>query len=93
MISSPVNSLLIYNTTTSRFKYYNAVLKNYGKDANYCSTSSVDDIGTKSNIDTALPNMSISKVSGKYSVSFASQFSNSIMIIAANTDTLLANFF
>lgn len=93
MISSPANSLLIYKTTTSGFNYYNAVLKNYGTDANYYSTNSVYNIGTKSNIDTALLNISISKVLGKYSASFASQFSNNIMIISANTDTLLANFF
>jgi hypothetical protein len=37
--------------------------------------------------------MSISPETGKYAVSFDSQFTNNIMNIAVNTDTLLADFF
>jgi hypothetical protein len=93
LISSPANGLLIYNTTTSGFNYYDDGWKDYGTYAKYYSTNGVGDIGTKSNIDMALPYISISPVQGKYSVSFESQFTNNIMIIAANTDTLLADFF
>lgn len=93
LISSPANGLLIYNTTTSGFNYYDDGWKDYGTYAKYYSTNGVGDIGTKSNIDMALPYISISPVKGKYSVSFESQFTNNIMIIAANTDTLLADFF
>jgi hypothetical protein len=93
LISSPANGLLIYNTTTSGFNYYDAGWKDYGTYAKCYSTNGVGEIGTKSNIDMTLPYMSISPVSGKYSVSFDSQFTNNIMIIAANTNTLLADFF
>jgi hypothetical protein len=93
LISSPANGLLIYNTTTSGFNYYDDGWKDYGTYAKYYSTNGVGDIGTKSNIDMALPYISISPAPGKYSVSFDSQFTNNIMIIAANTDTLLADFF
>ena len=93
LISNPTTGLLIYNTTTSGFNYFDVVWKDYGTYAKCYSTNGVDNIGTKSNIDMSLPYMSISPVSGKYSVSFDSQFTNNIMIIAANTDTLLADFF
>lgn len=93
LISNPATGLLIYNITTSGFNYYDAVWKDYGTYAKSYSTNGVGDIGTKSNIDMTLPYMSISPVSGKYSVSFDSQFTNNIMIIAANTDTLLTDFF
>jgi hypothetical protein len=93
LISSPVNGLLIYNTTTSGFNYYDAGWKDYGTYAKCYSTNGVGEIGTKSNIDMKVPYMSISPESGKYSVSFDSQFTNNIMIIAANTGTLLADFF
>jgi hypothetical protein len=93
LILNPANGLLIYNTTTSGFNYYDAGWKDYGTYAKCYSTNGVGEIGTKSNIDMTLPYMSISPVSGKYSVSFDSQITNNIMIIAANTDTLLADFF
>lgn len=92
LISNPAIGLLIYNTTTSNFNYYDAGWKDYGTYAKCYSTNGIGDIGTKSNIDATLPFMSISPVAGKYSVSFDSQFTNNIMIIAANTDTLLADF-
>ena len=93
LISNPANGLLIYNTTKSGFNYYDAGWKDYGTYAKCYSTNGVGEIATKSNIDMTLPYMSISPVSGKYSVSFDSQFTNNIMIIAANTNTLLADFF
>ncbi|TDE26867.1 DUF3494 domain-containing protein [Flavobacterium ranwuense] len=93
LISSPANGLLIYNITTSGFNYYDDGWKDYGTYAKYYSTNGVGDIGTKSNIDMALPYISISPTPGKYSVSFDSQFTNNIMIIAANTDNLLTDFF
>ena len=93
LILNPANGLLIYNTTNSGFNYYNAGWKDYGAYAKCYSTNGVGDIGTKSKIDMTLPNMSISAVPGKYSVSFESQLTNNIMIVAANTDTLLADFF
>ena len=93
LISSPATGLLIYNTTTSGFNYFDAGWKEYATYAKCYSTNGVGDIGTKTNIDMTLPNMGISPVPGKYSVSFDSQLTNNIMIIAANTNTLLADFF
>lgn len=93
LILNPAIALLIYNTTTSNFNYYDAGWKDYGTYAKCYSANGVGDIGTKSNIDMAVPSMSISPVPGKYSLSFDSQLTNNIMIIAANTDTLLADFF
>ena len=93
LISNPAIGLLIYNTTTSSFNYYDASWKDFGTYAKCYSTNTLVDIGTKSNLDMVLPEMSISPVPGKYSLSFDSQLTNNIMIIAANTDTLLADFF
>ncbi|MDI6048145.1 ice-binding family protein, partial [Flavobacterium yafengii] len=93
LISSPAIGLLIYNTTTSTFNYYDAGWKDFGTYAKCYSTNGVGDIGNRSNLDIAVPSMSISPVPGKYSVSFDSQFTNNMMIIAANTDTLLTDFF
>lgn len=93
LISSPATGLLIYNITTSNFNYYDAGWKDLGTYAKCYSTNDVGDIGNRSNLDISVPSMSISPVSGIYSVSFDSQFTNNIMIIAANTDTLLADFF
>ncbi|MFV8340730.1 ice-binding family protein [Flavobacterium sp. LB3P21] len=93
LILNPAIGLLIYNTTTSNFNYYDVGWKDYGTYAKCYSTTGVSDIGTKSNIDATLPDMSISPIPGKYSLSFDSQLTNNIMIIAVNTDTLLADFF
>ena len=93
LISIPAIGLLIYNTTTSSFNYFDTSWKDFGTYAKCYSTNGVGDIGSKSNLDIAVPSMSISPAPGKYSVSFDSQFTNNIMIIAANTDTLLADFF
>jgi hypothetical protein len=56
------------------------------------SSDGLDDISTQSNIDMKVPAMSISPVMAKYSVSFDSQFTNT-MIIEADTSTLLEIFF
>ncbi|MBX9889344.1 MAG: DUF3494 domain-containing protein [Flavobacteriaceae bacterium] len=93
LISNPATGLLIYNITTSGFNYYDAGWKDYGTFVKWYSSNGVGDIGTKTKIEMTLPDMSISPAAGKYAVSFDSQFTNNIMIIAANTDTLLADFF
>ncbi len=92
LISNPANGLLIYNTTTSGFNYYASGWKDYGAYAKCYSTNGIGEIGIKSNIDMTVPYMSISPVTGKYSVSFDSQFTNNIMIMGANTNTLLVDF-
>ncbi len=93
LISNPANGLLIYNTSTSGFNYYDLGWKNYETFAKCYSSNGLGEIGIKSNIDMTVPDMRISPIKGKYSVSFDSQFTNNIKIIGANTNTLLDDFY
>jgi hypothetical protein len=92
LIVNPAIGLLIYNTSISGFNYFDVNWKDYGTYVKWYSINGLDDIATKSNLDIAVPEISIKPTIGKYSVTFDSQFTNNIMIISANTVTLLGDF-
>ena len=92
LILNPAVGLLIYNTSTSSFDFFDINWRDYGTYEKYYSTNGIGDIAIKSNTDVKVSDMSITSIKGKYSVTFDSQFTNNIMIISANTVTLLGDF-
>lgn len=73
-IQNPATGLLIYNTSTRRFNYYNAGWKDFSTD--YKTTSQIDTISTSSNTDVLIPNMKLEPKAGKYLVNFSCQYLN-----------------
>jgi hypothetical protein len=92
-ILNPATGLLIYNTSTSGFNYHDASWKDYGTFVTWYSATRTGGIGTKTKKEVTIPDMILTPAAGKYAVSFDSQFTNNYMIISANTNTLLADFF
>lgn len=93
LIVNPTIGLLIYNTSSTGFNYYDAGWKQFGTYVKCFSINGSVDVGVKSSMDMIVPEMSITPNKGKYSVTFDSQFTNNLMISSANTDTLLSDFY
>ena len=70
----PAQGLLIYNTTSSIFNYYDSGWKDFSDD--YKSVSATDSISTTSLSDEVVSGMTLSPDAGTYSLNFNSQYSN-----------------
>jgi hypothetical protein len=77
-ILDPATGLLIFNTTTSHFNYFDQVWKEYSDYTNYYNSYSTSDITTTSTTDVVVPGMAIAPVlAGTYEVTFNCTFNNS----------------
>jgi hypothetical protein len=92
-IHNPATGLLIYNTTNSRFNYYNAGWKDFSTDYNTVYQSEI--ISTSSTTDVLMPGMILSPKAGKYLVNFSCQYINNSSSVsefsAVNTQQCLAD--
>lgn len=91
-IPSPANGLLIFNSTTTSYNYYDMEWRDFSP--NYKSVHFTDEIFTTSNADVNIPGMILSPPEGVYSVSFNSQINcNDILSpLLINSGMLLADF-
>ena len=77
-IISPAVGLLIYNTSTSHFNYFDLVWKEYSEYTNYYNSNSTNDVVTTSTSDVVVPGMIIAPLlSGTYEVTFNCSYNNS----------------
>jgi hypothetical protein len=77
-ILNPATGLLIYNTTTSHFNYFDQVWIEYSEYTNYYNSNSISDVATTSTTDVVIPGMSIAPLlAGTYEVTFNCSFNNS----------------
>ncbi|CAN1501695.1 Ice-binding protein [Flavobacteriaceae bacterium] len=92
-IQNPATGLLIYNTSSSRFNYYNAGWKDFSTD--YNSISAIDTTKTTSNTDVLMPQMKLVPKAGKYLVNFSCQYINNSSLLppssGINTPQCLAD--
>jgi hypothetical protein len=92
-IQNPATGLLIYNTSNSRFNYYNAGWKDFSTDYNTVSQSEI--ISTSSTTDVLMPGMILTPKAGKYVVNFSCQYINNSSLVSAfsavNTQQCLAD--
>ncbi|MFV8323899.1 ice-binding family protein [Flavobacterium sp. LS2R12] len=78
LIANPANGLLIYNTTTSHFNYFDLVWKEYSEYTNYYNSNSTNDVTTTATSDEVVPGMTIAPLlSGTYEVTFNCLYNNS----------------
>ena len=76
-ILNPATGLLIYNTTTSHFNYFDQVWIEYSEYTNYYNSNSTSDVVTTSTADVVIPGMSIAPLlAGTYEVTFNCSFNN-----------------
>jgi hypothetical protein len=94
-IQNPATGLLIYNTSNSRFNYYNAGWKDFSTD--YKTVSQSDTITTSSNTNVLMPGMKLIPKAGKYLVNFSCQYINNSALVpvsnAVDTQVCLADLF
>lgn len=83
-IALPAKGLLIYNTTSSNFNYYDSGWKDFSDD--YKTVSATNPITTTSLYDEVVSEMTLSPDAGTYSVNFNSQYTNTASVFN-NTDT------
>ena len=92
-IQNPATGLLIYNTSNSRFNYYNAGWKDFSTDYNTVYQSEI--ISTSSTTDVLMPGMILTPKAGKYLVNFSCQYINNSSSVsefsAVNTQQCLAD--
>lgn len=77
-IQNPASGLLIYNTSNSRFNYYNTGWKDFSND--YKTVSQSDIIVTSSTTDVLIPAMKLLPKAGKYLVNFSCQYINNSIL-------------
>lgn len=76
-IISPATGLLIYNTSTSHFNYFDLVWKEYWEYTNYYNSNSTNDVTNTSTSDVLVPGMTIAPLlSGTYEVTFNCSYNN-----------------
>lgn len=75
-INNPARGLLIYNTTSSDFNYYDSGWNDFSKIQK--SVVASDEVSTTSGINVKIPEMKVEPDTGTYLVSFNSQFTNKI---------------
>jgi hypothetical protein len=77
-ILNPAKGLLIYNTTTSNFNYFDLVWKRNSENRNHYNSNADNDVVTTSIVDIAIPEMTIAPVlAGTYEVLFNCSYNNS----------------
>jgi hypothetical protein len=74
LISNPAEGLLIYNTTSKGFNYFQSGWNDYS--SNYKTVTTSTPISTVSIIDEPVTGSSLTTSTGTYSVNFNSQFKN-----------------
>ena len=84
-IVNPATGLILFNTTTSNFNYFDAIWKDFSPS--YRTINSTVDITTNSTIDTDVTGMELALSEGIYSVSFDSQISNTSFVSPALVDS------
>jgi hypothetical protein len=87
-INNPAQGLLIYNTTSSDFNYYDSGWNDFSKIQK--SVFESDQVSTTSAISVQIPGMRVEPDAGTYLVSFNSQHSNRIRT-AIQVSTLICN--
>jgi hypothetical protein len=88
LIDNPAKGLLIYNTTSSDFNYYDSGWNDFSKIQK--SVFELSEEFTKSGLDVRIPGMKVSPDAGTYLVSFNSQYTNSI-IKTTQVNTMVLN--
>lgn len=73
-IVNPANGLILFNTSTANFNYFDTVWKDFSPG--YKSVNAIGTISTTSTDAVAVPGMSLSPCPGVHSVTFESQISN-----------------
>jgi hypothetical protein len=76
LIENPAQGLLIYNTTSSDFNYYDSGWNDFSKIQK--SAFELDEVSTTSIVNVKIPGMRIAPDAGEYLVSFNSQYTNKI---------------
>jgi hypothetical protein len=77
-ILNPAIGLLIYNTTTSHFNYFDLVWKEYAEYTSHYNSNSTADAHTASKSDVVIPGMTIAPLlAGTYEATFNCVFTNS----------------
>ena len=84
LIVLPAQGLLIYNTTSSIFNYYDSGWKDFSDD--YKTVSATNPITTTSLTNEVVSGMTLSPDAGTYSLNFNSQYSNKATVYF-NMDT------
>ena len=74
----PAQGLLIYNTTTSIFNYYDSGWKDFSDD--YKSVTATTPITSTNASNAVIPEMTLSPEPGTYLVNFNSQYSNTATV-------------
>ncbi|MDI6048148.1 ice-binding family protein [Flavobacterium yafengii] len=78
LIIAPAVGLLIYNTNTSNFNYFDQVWKEYSDYTNYYNSNSTIDVTTESTADVVIPGMTVAPlIAGIYEVTFNCSYYNS----------------
>ena len=81
LIVAPAVGLLIYNTSTSNFNYFDVDWKDYSAFAKNYNANLTDDITTTSTSNEVINGMSITPIfAGKYKVTFNSYYNNAPII-------------
>jgi hypothetical protein len=76
-ILSPETGLLIYNTTTSYFNYFDLEWKEYSDYLDYFNSNSIINVATNSKSDVVIPGMTIAPIlAGTYEVTFNCSYTN-----------------
>lgn len=73
-IVNPATGLILFNTTTANFNYFDASWKDFS--SGYKSVNATGTITTTSTNEVNVPGMTLSPAEGIYSVTFESQISN-----------------
>ena len=90
LIKVPATGLLIFNTTTAGFKYFDTKWKDFSKIQN--SVKAAGAVSTTSALYVKIPEMSLKPEPGTYLAMFNSQYTNSVTITTkVNTDQSLAD--
>jgi hypothetical protein len=87
LIKFPAKGLLIFNSTTSTFNYFDSTWKDFSKIQK--SAKAINEISTKSATNVKIPDMSLKPNSGTYLAMFNSQFTNNFTISTEVNTTLL----
>ena len=92
-IVNPANGLLIYNSTTSNYNYFDAEWRDFSPK--HKSVNFTDEIFTTSDTAIDIPGMVLSPAEGVYSVSFDSQINNNDILSPTliNSGMLLADYY
>jgi hypothetical protein len=90
LIKVPATGLLIFNTTTAGFNYFDTKWRDFSKIQNSVKASGA--VSTTSALNVKIPEMSLKPEPGTYLAMFNSQYTNSVTITTkVNTDQSLAD--